>query len=242
MNNKKIEAIYKKLKQKHSEFLESKGVKLPNLKRNGKYTKAALALVCLAQGYPNTPIVSKKDLTKFLQEHHPDPTNDAQQGRHLVAQNGWYILSGKRHDNTDVVIPADSYKLKTLEEAYPGFSAERRNNVVDDDSWEKLKQEYDYKCACCGSEEGQPHRYWKNTITVLQKGHRDPTKPLAAQNIIPQCEKCNQPDRNYWIYDEKGRVVDIANANVINNSSNDLKKEIYKKLYSLYEGKNPEDL
>ena len=40
----------------------------------------------------------------------------------------------------------------------------------------------------------------------------DPSKPLEPGNIIPQCEKCNRADRNYWIYDEKGRVVGIANG------------------------------
>ena len=242
MTDAEIIQIYKLIATYHDQKLKKYGVKLPSLKRGNKYTKDALALVCLACGYPDTPIVSKEDLTKFLQEHHPDPTNDAQQGRHLAAQKGWYILSGKRHDNADEVIPIDSYKLKTLEDSYPGFSAERRSSVIDDTSWKKLKKQYDNRCACCGSKEGKSHRYWKNTTTVLQKGHLDPRKPLEGQNIIPQCEKCNQPDRNYWVYDKKGRVVNIANAGIIDRCSADLKKEIYKKLYYLYEGKNPEDL
>ena len=82
----------------------------------------------------------------------------------------------------------------------------------------------------------------KNVITKLQKGHMNPNKPLEEGNIIPQCETCNRADRNYWIYDEKGRVVQIANAKVIDNCSDKIKLEIYERLYEMYKGKNPKEL
>ena len=88
----------------------------------------------------------------------------------------------------------------------------------------------DYRCATCGSKEGEQHRYWKNTKTILQKGHMDPSKPLEPGNIIPQCEKCNRADRNYWIYDEKGRVVGIANEKVVDKCPKSLKIKIYERL------------
>ena len=50
-------------------------------------------------------------------------------------------------------------------------------------------------------------------------GHKDPTKQLTIDNTIPQCEKCNRPDRNYFIYDNKGRVIKIANPKVVLSSS-----------------------
>lgn len=241
MSDDEIVGLYAFIAQFYNEKLKSQGVKLPSLKRGGKYTREALTLVYLAQGYPDTRIISKEELTRFIRQYYSD-VNDVQQARHLAAQKGWYILSGKRHDNSDEVIPTDSYKLKTLEDTYPGFSAERRSSVIDDTSWEKLKKQYDNRCACCGSKEGEPHRYWKNTTTVLQKGHLNPRKPLRGQNIIPQCEKCNQPDKNYWVYDKRGRVVNIANTGIIDRCSDELKKEIYKKLFLLYGGKNPEEL
>ena len=40
----------------------------------------------------------------------------------------------------------------------------------------------------------------------------DPTKDLVKGNIIPQCQICNRPDKNRWIYDSFGRVIDIANT------------------------------
>lgn len=74
----------------------------------------------------------------------------------------------------------------------------------------------------------------------LQKGHKDPLKPLEKGNIIPQCEQCNRPDRNYWIYDDKGRVVSISNEKVIDTCSEELQEKIYSRLYQKYKGKNPE--
>lgn len=229
MTDQKINELYTLIKQYHKEYLKSHGVLLPSLKRGNKYTKDALVLVYLAQGYPNTAIVSKDDLTNFIRQYYPS-VNDVQQARHLAAQKGWYVLSGTRKDNASLGLKAGEYKLKNLTEHYPGFTHERREFLANDDYFEELKKQYDYKCATCGSQEGKPHRYWKNTITVLQKGHMDPSKPLEPGNIIPQCEKCNRADRNYWIYDEKGRVIGIANEKVVDKCSRTLKTKIYIRL------------
>ncbi|MCK4524698.1 hypothetical protein KAU15_07205, partial [candidate division WOR-3 bacterium] len=71
---------------------------------------------------------------------------------------------------------------------------------------------------------------YKGTITKLQKGHKNPNKPLTPENTIPQCQKCNRPDRNYWIYDDNGRVVSIATPRVVLKSNKKMKKEIYELL------------
>lgn len=239
--DEQIRETYALLKHYFDHYLEKKGVKMPNLKRGNEYTKDALVLVFLAQGYPDTKVVSKEELTKFIQFYDPE-VNDVQQARHLGAQKGWFILSGTRHDIASEDIPKGSYKLQTLEQEYPGYRSARRNYSSGDEYWEELKKEYDYRCACCGSKENEAHRYWKNTITVLQKGHMDPTKPLEPGNIIPQCEKCNRADRDNWIYDEKGRVIGIANARTLEKSSREVKKDIYTRLYKEFGGKNPEDL
>lgn len=241
MTDKEILETYKLIERNYKQHLEQFGVVLPKLFRGNNYTKDALTLVYLACGYPNTRIVSKKELTKFIQQYYPNVL-DVQQARHLAAQKGWYILSGTRKDLCSSNLRAGEYQLISLEECYPEFTAERRVEIVDTDEWENLKRQYDYRCACCGSKEGEPHRYWKNTLTVLQKGHKDPNKPLVAGNIIPQCEKCNRPDKNYWIYDDKGRVVALANEKIIEQSSPKVQKEVYMRLYQKFHGKNPEDL
>lgn len=229
MTDIEIERLYNQINDYFENYLKSHGVVLPNLKRGGKYTKDALVLVYLAQGYPDTAIVSKEELTDFIRQYDPS-VNDVQQARHLAAQKGWYILSGTRKDNESLGLKPGEYKLKNLSEYYPGFTHERREFLAGDDYFEELKKQYDYKCATCGSQEGKPHRYWKNTITVLQKGHMNPSKPLEPGNIIPQCEKCNRADRNYWIYDEKGRVIGVANEKVIDNCPKALKVKIYERL------------
>lgn len=238
LTDAEINATYDLISEYHSKFLKSHGVILPNLKWGNNYTKDALVLVYLAQGYPNTEIVSKTELTEFIKVFYP-ATNDVQQARHLAAQKGWFILSGTRNDNTSVSVPAGSYKLASLEEFYSGFTAERREELFDGDYWENLKKAYGYRCACCGSQEGKNHRYWKNIIVTLQKGHKDPSKPLEEGNIIPQCESCNRPDRNYWIYDDKGRVIGVANEKVVDACSETVQKAIYERLYNKYQGKDP---
>lgn len=241
LTDEEILDLFGMISDYHSKYLEKHGVKLPNLKWRGNYTKGALTLVYLAQGYPHTSVVTKDELTEFIRQYE-SKANDVQQARHLGAQKGWFILSGTRKDNVPGGISEGEYKLKTLEKPYPGFTAERRENSVGEHDWEKIKKKYNSQCACCGSKEGEPHRYWSNTITVLQKGHMDPNKPLETGNIIPQCEKCNQPDKNFWVYDKKGRVVGIANAKVVDKCSKELKKEIYTRLYKVFDGKDPKDI
>ena len=234
MKREDIIATYKVVKEYHGKYLDAKGVKLPKLKRGDNFTIDALVLVYLAQQYPNTKVVTKNELTKFVRQYYKD-TPDVQQARHLAAQKGWYILSGTRKDNNSLNLKSGEYKLVSLTECYPDFTKERREYKEDEDFFESLKRQYGYCCATCGSEEGKPHKHWKNTKTVLQKGHMNPLKPLEEGNIIPQCEKCNRADRNYWIYDKKGRVIAIANEKVIDKCSTELQRRIYERLKLKFE-------
>lgn len=203
-----LEEEYQKIVYYYNLYLKDKGVILPKLKINNKYTKDALVLIKVFEGYPNTNIISKDELTKFIQQFYPNVT-DVQQARHLAMQKGWYIASGSRGDNNN--LKNGEYKLITLEESYPGFIKDRRTGLSNDD-FEEIKKQYNYRCACCGSKEGEPHFHHKNVIVQLQQGHMDPTKDLVKGNIIPQCQICNRPDKNRWVYDSFGRVIDIANT------------------------------
>lgn len=236
MKNEEIVATYKILQEYHNKFLKKRGVVLPNLKRGDDFTKDALVLVFLARNYPNTSVVTKNELTQFIRQYYKD-TNDVQQARHLAAQKGWYIISGTRGDNNSLELNSGEYKLISLEESYPDFTKERREYKEDGDYFESLKKQYGYCCATCGSEEGKPHKHWENTITVLQRGHMNPLKPLEEGNIIPQCDKCNRADRNYWVYDKKGRVIAIANEKVIDKCSLSIQKKIYERLKTKFENK-----
>lgn len=239
LTDEQIQQTYALLEDYHGRYLAQWGVKLPTLRKaNGEFTLAALTLVYLAQGYPETKHVSKSELTEFVRAFYPQ-VNDVQQARHLGAQFGWYILSGTRNDDRLMDIPPGEYKLVSLEEPYPGFSRQRRTEPGGTDYWERLKASYGYRCACCGSKEGEPNFLWPDTITVLQKGHMDPAKPLAPGNVIPQCVKCNQPARDFWVFDEKGRVAAVANPLVIDRSSEAVQFRIYERLYRKYSGQDP---
>ena len=229
MEAPEISQIYQMICEYHTKYLKEKNVVLPRLYNGDSFSKDALTLVFLARNYPNTSIVTKQELTEFIREFYPDVT-DVQQARHLAAQKGWFILSGTRKDMASIELLPGQYKLVSLEMPYPDFTAGRRIETEGDDYFEQLKIIYDYRCATCGSKEGEPNYNWKNTKTVLQKGHMDPNKPLEPGNIIPQCEKCNRADRNYWIYDTKGRVIAIANPIVVDRCSTKIQKEIYERL------------
>lgn len=209
LSDKEILEAYNLLKVYWEKYLKSSGVKMPNLKnKNDEYTHAILALICLAHNYPNTNTTSKDELTSFIRYYHPK-TNDAQEGRHLGMQYGWFVSTGTRGEITGEKIPGGSYKLVTLEKPHPSYFGNRKTGVKTSD-FEELKKEYGYRCAVCGSKEGEAHRIRKNCIVKLQEGHIDPTKDLISGNIIPQCQICNRPDRNRWIYDKNGRVTKVA--------------------------------
>ena len=198
LTNEEIKLAYDLIKEYHEKYLKRYGVKLPRLFNGNSYTKDALTLVYLAQGYPCTRIVSKSELTEFIRLF-DDTVLDVQQARHLGAQKGWFILSGTRNDNTSVTIAPGEYQLATMEKPYPGFTAARREEIVDGDYWENLKREYGYRCACCGSKEGEPHRYWSNTATVLQKGHKDgQCKDDLPEDIRPKSGYGNTYAKLWW--------------------------------------------
>ncbi|MEA3272632.1 MAG: hypothetical protein U9P90_03105 [Patescibacteria group bacterium] len=235
LTNEEIEKTYKMIKKFHNKFLKKHGVKLPKLKQKNKFTKDALVMVYLVQDYPNTRRVSKTELTQFVREYYPD-TPDVQQGRHLGAQGGWWIIAGGR-DNIVEDLPRGTYKLHDLEKPYPSFK--RGHRITQTGNWEKLKAQYGSRCATCGSEDGQLHLHWPATKTKLQKAHMNPCKPLRAGNIIPQCQKCNRGDRNRWIYDEKGRVIKLSDPSVIKNCSKEVRQKVYRILHKEFKGKNP---
>lgn len=221
MTEKEIEKIYAMVSRLHSEYLQQSGVRLPSLQHtNGKFTVDALTLVYLAQGYPNTRWVSKSELTQFVRRFHPN-TNDVQSARHLGMQSGFFIVSTRRgnylpEDNPPPRERSTFYLLRTLEEPHPAFVAQRRS--VADTDFERIKQRYDYRCATCGSKEGEANLRYKRVRTQLQRAHRNPKLPLEADNIIPQCQLCNRADRNYWVYDKRGRVVGVASVRPIQKS------------------------
>ncbi len=210
-----IEQTYKLIKEKWEKHLRSHGVKLPRLMvKGGEYSKDALVLVYLAREYPDTVWVTKEELTESIKKYY-SKTPDVQSGRHLGAQKGFYILSSRRGNNYPTGKPPPrgkaAYLLLTLEEPHPSLRSKREGKIAQED-FEEIKKKYDYRCATCGSKEGESNYRYPGSVTELQKAHRNPHEPLEGDNIIPQCQFCNRPDRNKWVYDKRGRVVGVASV------------------------------
>lgn len=236
MDKKELQQKYKIIETYYNKYLKKHDVKLPTLYRTSDMpSKDALVLIYLSENYPKTREVSKEELTKFIKKFYPD-TNDVQQARHLSMQKGWYIVSGTRGD---AGISKGSYKLISLEKPYPGYCQERREGFRGD--FESIKKKYDYRCATCGSKEGTEHLFRKGVIVQLQEGHMNPAMPLEEGNIIPQCQICNRPDRNKWVFDKTGRVIAVAITpdgirivkEFLKNSTSDIRIEIMNYLKSL---------
>lgn len=234
LTDDEIESTYEELKEIHKNHLEDFGVRLPRLKTRNKFTKKALVLIYLSKKIKQK--VSKTELTKFMKKYYPE-TNDVQQARHLANLDGWYVVSGSRGDleAKKLGLGRGDYLLISLENHYPDFNYKKRLTNMTEDSWEKLKEKYNFRCASCGSEEGEPNFRYPNSTTKLQKGHMDPKKSQSLINTIPQCDKCNRPDRNYFEYDRKGRVIKITDPKFILKSDEKIKKEMYEFLKLEYD-------
>ena len=217
---------YMELSNFHEKYLKKYGVKLAKLKNKGKYTKDALVLIYLYAHFQEP--VSKEDLTNFLAQYGERP-NDVQQARHLGQQKGWYVISGQRGDKecTDFNVRSGEYSLISVKSHYPNFTELKRTSNLSDDEWELIKKSYNYRCATCGSVEGELNIHYPNKITRLQKGHKNPNKELTYNNIIPQCDECNMQDRNNFEYNDKGRVIKIANPKFILRSDKRIKEEMF---------------
>lgn len=231
LQDAEIKRLYNILATYHSQYLQSYGVKLPALRDSrGDYIREALVLVYLAQDYPNTKPVTKGELTEFIHHFYPD-TADVQQARHLGMQKGWYIVSGTRHN---AHLEPGEYQLLSLEKPHPAFKPQRREGITHV-NFDELKLQYGFRCATCGSKEGDPMYQYPSVATRLMEAHMGPGKPLVTGNIIPQCELCNRAYRNWWVFDNRGRVVAVSNPEVILWSSEKVQLEVYHLLQKKFE-------
>lgn len=213
-NKTEIEKLYNIILNEYKNNLEKYNVKMPKLYSNNNYTLNALVLIYLF--FKEGKIVSKQELTDYLRSMGFD-INDVQQARHLAQQSGWYILSGTRGDNEckSLGIKSGEYMLKTVKEPYPSYKNLKRTMTLNAGSWDELKKMYNYRCATCGSKEGEPNFLYPASNTTLQQGHKDPGRPLTIDNTIPQCPFCNRASRNYFVFDNKGRVEKIYDPHFV---------------------------
>lgn len=141
---------------------------------------------------------------------------DSLQVRH-IARNGYNLLKGgEMHPITNEKLPRSHFCLVNLTEHHPSYNPNVNKQItMTNDDWLQKKQFYNNQCASCGNIEGQPMRFNKYALTVLQRGHMDPRKEGTYDNIIPQCRDCNQQYLNKAIFNAQGRVIDWCKTGFI---------------------------
>jgi hypothetical protein len=171
--------------------------------------------------------VHKDLVSKFVRRYIKNAALD-QQVRHLGTQYGWYVLNkGAKVPNVDETVPSGYNYLVTIESPSPSIlaAALKRAGRVAARNFSEIKIAYGYKCATCGREEGKKDQKNQGTI-VLQQGHMNPRLPLTLDNIIPQCQYCNQTYKDYFQFNEDGRVVAVNNPQILLSSPKDIQDEM----------------
>jgi hypothetical protein len=195
---------YEMIQQLYLKNLKDKGVKA--LTETSGFGQA---LCCLFENIGKP--VEIKTIREYVQSKGIKlKGGDSLQVRHLAMQFGYNMLKGGEiHPITNEKVPKSCFLLMDLDVPYHGFKPKRRKLEMTDDDWKSLLAKYENMCVNCGSKEGEPLRWNKHKITVLQKGHMDPRKPLTEDNTIPQCAMCNQQYKNKAVFNERGFVVEF---------------------------------
>lgn len=184
------------LVENYNLYLRAKGVKLPT-----ENSVLGLALECLVENMGQFNHIDAIKEYVVNRRGVPLTGGDPCQVRHLGGQYGFNIIKEGRN----------CHQLVNLTETRPGFIAERRNVELTEQGWRDLLEEYDFMCVNCGSKEGESLRWNRTENTVLQRGHMDPRLPINLANCIPQCQFCNQRNRNRAVFDNRGMVLELLN-------------------------------
>lgn len=196
----------------HAQHLEEHGVKLPNVRR---YNQQAKSIWLAVLHYYKNKYVDKNFISRVCQRDKPNLATDQQVSQ--LKWDGWH-LTGKGNHLLDPYKPSPEWET----------DKKRRQGRLTAKDFNDIKETYENRCATCGTKEGEPsHRYGEDKV-VLQQGHIDPSKPATdLNNIIPQCQFCNQAYRGDYVFDEKGRVSAIADLRPVQKASQSVQQKVY---------------
>jgi len=198
---------YKYIKYYYNHYLKNYGCKLPSSK--SLLGKVLEYLYIHIKKEKNIDDIRNYVINKLNNKEKIFHSCDSLQIRHLGLQYGFNLL--KSNDIfKNKKINKSNYCLVNLHNVYKNFYKEKRKEELDNENWYLLKKEYNFCCATCGNIENNPLRYNTNQLTILQKGHMDPRKSLTLDNVIPQCQYCNQQYKNKAIFNKRGLVVDFC--------------------------------
>lgn len=196
-----IESVYNQYHQWYTENnLKDCGLKLfskPNVTEQ-KVSQSTFAFLLLWLNVGE--VISKEQMTDNYRKLFPKYFNDFQSGRH-IGNNSGYNVKNYHHGIKGYML----YDLKIT----PKIN-HNSEQMLTEKEWLSLKNEYDKKCACCGSKEGNPMSR-ANGITKLEKGHMNPDEILSYNNTIPQCQYCNGASKSKRMFNKKGETIAIKN-------------------------------
>ena len=175
--------------------------------------------------------VHKDLISAFVQKYKPNQAAD-QQVRHLGSQYYWYVLNkGSTVPDTDEKVPSGYNYLVSIEIPNPKAVADvmKRTGRLAAKSFSDLKYAYGCKCATCGIEEGKKDPR-NEEIVSLQQGHMNPREALTLENTIPQCQYCNQTYKDYFMFNEHGRVIAVNNPLILLKSPKTVQDEMIRVL------------
>ena len=206
-----LQESWEDLRRIHAEHLEEHGVKLP---QGIDYRSSGKSIQLSVLHYHSGQSVNKNLISQVCQRDAPHLAAD-QQVRHLK-RDGWHLTGRGSH-------ALDPYKVSSEFET----DRIRRQGTLNASGFEDLKAVFDYKCASCGSEEGKTNPRYGDDIVELQRGHKDPDKPMTMDNIIPQCQFCNRAYRRDYVFDDKGRVSHIADVRPVRKASKTVQRKVW---------------
>lgn len=235
ISNNEIRVIHNKIVESYEKYLKAYGVKklwkddLPKECSDAEFVShldaKELQLVFL---YKHMNCFVHKDVVSaFVRKYITSAALD-QQVRHLGSQCFWYVLNkGVKVPNAEIKVPSGYNYLVSIEMPNPKAVAEalKRTGRLGARNFAELKLAYGCKCATCGIEEGKKD-FRNEEIVVLQQGHMNPRKPLTLDNTIPQCQYCNQTYKDYFTFNEHGRVVAVNNPLILLKSPKNVQDEM----------------
>lgn len=223
MSPDEIQQRYDALVNLHRQHLQSLGVRMPS-----EGTHKALHLIYLHKYLGQ--LVHKDTISAFVRSVNPAAGTD-QQVRHLAA-DGWYVLNRGNAISEDERVPNGYHMLRTVTTVKPDFLHRRLRRLgrVAATTFEELKAVYDFRCATCGDREGGRPRLNPDSVVELEQGHMHPGRPLALDNVIPQCQYCNRTYRDNFIFDRDGRVMAIYNPDFVLRSEPSVQAEMLRLL------------
>lgn len=203
-----LKAAYDEAVEIHKNYLETEGVKLPSWG-----TSKAYWLAILIHCKPN--YVHKDTISDIMRRYLPDAARD-QQVRHLK-RDGWNLES-----------KAGSHRIEDPYKTHSGYSRElvKRQNLLLAGDFNDIKKAFANRCATCGAREGEPDPRYMEEPVKLELAHKNPAKALDKGNVIPQCQFCNRAYKDYFLFDDKGRVRAVASHEPVLRASKAVREKV----------------